>query len=34
MPGSIMRGLLRNNVQILGLSGFGDDIDDIALISK
>ena len=34
IPGSTMRGLIRNNVQILGLSGFGDDIDDYALMYR
>lgn len=29
-----MRGLIRNNVQILGLSGFEDDIDDYALMYR
>lgn len=28
IPGSSMRGLIRNNVQILGLAGFYEDIDD------
>lgn len=34
IPGSTMRGLIRNNVQILGLSAFGDDIDDYALMYR
>ena len=34
IPGSTMRGLLRNNVQILGLSGVEDDIDDYALMYR
>lgn len=34
IPGSTMRGLIRNNVQILGLSSFGDDIDDYALMFR
>ncbi len=34
IPGSTMRGLIRNNVQILGLSSFGDDIDDYALMYR
>ena len=28
IPGSTMRGLIRNNVQVLGLCGYEDDIDD------
>ena len=34
IPGSTLRGLIRNNVQILGLSGFADDIDDYALMYR
>lgn len=34
IPGSTMRGLIRNNVQILGLSGFDEDIDDYALMYR
>ncbi len=34
IPGSTMRGLIRNNVQILGLSSFEDDIDDYALMYR
>lgn len=34
IPGSTMRGLIRNNVQILGLSGYEDDIDDYALMYR
>lgn len=34
IPGSTIRGLIRNNVQILGLSGFDDDIDDYALMYR
>ena len=34
IPGSTMRGLIRNNVQILGLSGIGDDIDDYNLMYR
>lgn len=34
IPGSTIRGLVRNNVQILGLSAFGDDIDDYALMYR
>lgn len=34
IPGSTMRGLIRNNVQILGLSSFNDDIDDYALMYR
>ncbi len=34
IPGSTVRGLIRNNVQILGLSGFEDDIDDYALMYR
>ena len=34
IPGSSVRGLIRNNVQILGFSGFDDDIDDYALMYR
>lgn len=34
IPGSTMRGLIRNNVQILGLAGYEDDIDDYALMYR
>ncbi|MCI9101289.1 MAG: TIGR03986 family CRISPR-associated RAMP protein [Lachnospiraceae bacterium] len=34
IPGSTMRGLIRSNVQILGLSGFEDDIDDYSLMYR
>ena len=34
LPGSTVRGLIRNNVQILGLSGFEDDIDDYRLMYR
>ena len=34
IPGSTMRGLIRNNVQILGLGNFYDDIDDYALMYR
>lgn len=34
IPGSSMRGLIRNNVQVLGLSGFADDIDDYTLMYR
>lgn len=34
IPGSTMRGLIRNNVQVLGLSGFDDDIDDYNLMYR
>lgn len=34
IPGSTMRGLIRNNVQILGLSSFDNDIDDYALMYR
>ncbi|MCI5596732.1 MAG: TIGR03986 family CRISPR-associated RAMP protein [Lachnospiraceae bacterium] len=34
IPGSTMRGLIRNNVQILGLSGMADDIDDYSLMYR
>ncbi|MDE7431541.1 MAG: TIGR03986 family CRISPR-associated RAMP protein [Lachnospiraceae bacterium] len=34
IPGSTMRGLIRNNVQILGLSSFDEDIDDYALMYR
>ena len=34
IPGSTMRGLIRANAQILGLSGFEDDIDDYALMYR
>ena len=34
IPGSTMRGLIRNNVQILGLSSFDDDINDYNLMYR
>lgn len=34
IPGSTIRGLIRNNVQVLGLCGYGDDIDDYALMYR
>lgn len=34
IPGSSMRGLIRSNVQILGFSGFDEDIDDYALMYR
>lgn len=34
IPGSTMRGLIRNNVQVLGLAGYDDDIDDYALMYR
>lgn len=34
IPGSSIRGLIRNNVQILGLSGFDQDIDDYNLMYR
>lgn len=34
IPGSTMRGLIRNNVQILGLSSIGEDIDDYSLMYR
>lgn len=34
IPGSSIRGLIRNNVQILGYSSFDDDIDDYALMYR
>lgn len=34
IPGSTMRGLIRNHVQILGLSSMADDIDDYALMYR
>ena len=34
IPGSSIRGLIRNNVQILGFSSFEDDIDDYALMYR
>ncbi len=34
IPGSTMRGLIRNNVQVLGLCGYEDDIDDYALMYR
>lgn len=34
IPGSSVRGLIRNNVQILGFSSFEDDIDDYALMYR
>lgn len=34
IPGSSVRGLIRSNVQILGLSGMDDDIDDYSLMYR
>ncbi len=34
IPGSTMRGLFRNNVQVLGLCSYEDDIDDYALMYR
>lgn len=34
IPGSSMRGLIRNNAQILGLAGFSDDIEDYQLMYR
>ncbi len=34
IPGSTIRGLIRSNVQILGCSSFGSDIDDYALMYR
>ena len=34
IPGSSVRGLIRNNVQILGLSSIDDDIDDYSLLYR
>ncbi len=34
IPGSTMRGLIRNNVQVLGLSSYSDDIDDYSLMYR
>lgn len=34
IPGSTVRGLIRNNVQVLGFSSFGRDIDDYALMYR
>ena len=34
IPGSTMRGLIRNNVQVLGLCSYEDDIDDYALMYR
>lgn len=34
IPGSTIRGLIRNNAQILGFSNFGDDIDDDLLMFR
>lgn len=34
IPGSTMRGLIRNNVQVLGLSSLDDDIDDYNLMYR
>lgn len=34
IPGSSVRGLLRNNVQILGLSAIGNDVDDYRLMYR
>ena len=34
IPGSTLRGLIRNNVQILSASDFGDDIDDYKLMYR
>ena len=34
IPGSTVRGMIRSNVQVLGLSSFSDDIDDYALMYR
>lgn len=34
IPGSTVRGLIRNNVQVLGLASYCDDIDDYALMYR
>lgn len=34
IPGSTMRGLIRNNVQVLGLCSYDDDIDDYELMYR
>lgn len=34
LPGSTIRGLIRNNVQILGLSSIADDVEDYALMFR
>lgn len=34
IPGSTMRGLIRSNVQVLGLSSMGEDIDDYELMYR
>ncbi len=34
IPGSTIRGLIRNNIQILGLASFNDDIDDYSLMYR
>ena len=34
IPGSTMRGLIRNNCQILGLSSYDEDIDDYSLMYR
>lgn len=34
IPGSTMRGLIRNNVQVLGLCSYENDIDDYALMYR
>lgn len=34
IPGSTMRGLIRNNVQVLGLCSYADDVDDYALMYR
>lgn len=34
IPGSTMRGLIKNNVQILGLASIGDDVDDYSLMYR
>lgn len=34
IPGSTMRGLIRNNVQVLGLCSYDDDIDSYALMYR
>ncbi|MCM1057447.1 MAG: TIGR03986 family CRISPR-associated RAMP protein [Firmicutes bacterium] len=34
IPGSTMRGLIRNNVQVLGLCGYEEDIDDYTLMYR
>lgn len=34
IPGSTVRGLIRNNVQVLGLCSYADDVDDYALMYR